>query len=136
MRTVFDRRRENLRKLISDWGGPTTLAMKLGHSNGSYLAQLAGPHPSREVGERLARSIEVKLGLPTLWMDGQTEAAPRIDDGLLAQCLQAVAVTMEESRARLTSAQQAEVVSLVYDNARRGGTLDEDFIKRLVNLTR
>lgn len=26
---------------MKQWGGPTSLAKKLGHSNGSYLAQLA-----------------------------------------------------------------------------------------------
>lgn len=53
MRSVYDTRRENLRKLIRQWGGPTSLAKKLGHANGSYIAQLAGPHPSREVSERV-----------------------------------------------------------------------------------
>ena len=38
---VYEIRRANLRKLMADWGGPTILAAKLGHSNGSYLAQLA-----------------------------------------------------------------------------------------------
>lgn len=64
MVTVYDVRRTNLRRLMQQWGGPTALAAHLGHSNGSYLAQLAGPNPKREVGERTARQIEAKLGLP------------------------------------------------------------------------
>lgn len=69
MRTIYDTRRDNLRALIGQWGGPTSLAKKLGHSNGSYIAQLAGPRPSREVSEKVAREIEKVLGLPVAWMD-------------------------------------------------------------------
>ena len=32
MRTVFDQRRDNLRELARTWGGPTSLAKKLGHT--------------------------------------------------------------------------------------------------------
>ena len=42
MKSVYDTRRTNLRSLIGQWGGPTSLSKKLGHSNGSYLAQLVG----------------------------------------------------------------------------------------------
>jgi hypothetical protein len=57
MLDVYRTRRENLRDLSRSWGGPTSLAKKLGHSNGSYLAQLIGPHPSRDVSEKVARII-------------------------------------------------------------------------------
>ena len=68
MQSVYDKRRENLRRLIGQWGGPTSLSKKLGHANGSFLAQIAGPHPRREISERTARSIEGTLGLPLGWM--------------------------------------------------------------------
>ena len=45
MRTIYDTRRDNLRALIGQWGGPTSLSKKLGHANGSYIAQLARPRP-------------------------------------------------------------------------------------------
>ena len=63
MKTVYDIRRENLRALMKTWGGPTSLAKKLGHANGSYLAQIGGPNPRREISEKVAREIETKLGL-------------------------------------------------------------------------
>ena len=44
MRSVYEQRRENLRELMRTWGGPSSLAKKLGHSNGSYLASLAYEH--------------------------------------------------------------------------------------------
>ena len=134
MKSVFDVRRENLRKLIADWGGPTSLSLKLGYSNASYIAQLAGPHPSRDVGEKLARSVEEKLGLPALWLDGPTPEAPKINNDLLAQCIRAVGTTVQEDRARLTPAQHAELVALTYDQGQRTGTLDEAYIRRLLRL--
>lgn len=136
MKTVFDRRRDNLRKLMGDWGGPTSLSKKLGYVNGSYLAQLVGPHPTREVGERLARSIEAKLDLPVLWLDGQPKAPPQINDDLLAQCLQAVAVTIEESKRKVSPQQQATVATLAYESALATGKVDPGYVKRLLNLTR
>jgi hypothetical protein len=56
MKSTYDIRRENLRTLIKTWGGPTSLAKKLGHANGSYLAQIAGPHPRRDISEKVARA--------------------------------------------------------------------------------
>lgn len=66
---AHDTRLENLRKLIAAMGGPTVVSHKLGHANGSYLAQMAGPNPSRPVGEKVARSIEATLKIPAGWLD-------------------------------------------------------------------
>ena len=62
-------RRENLRFLIREEGGPGGLAAKLGHTNPSFLSQLAGPRPSRHVSEKVAREIETKLGFIYKWLD-------------------------------------------------------------------
>lgn len=61
-------RKFNLRLLI-DKHGATELAAMLGHSNGSYLSQIAGPNPIRPISERLARKIEGIMRLPEGWMD-------------------------------------------------------------------
>ena len=76
MKSVFDIRRDNLRKLMEQWGGPTSLSQKLGHSNASYMAQLAGPRPTREVSEKTARDVERKLGLSSGWMDKPHKGLP------------------------------------------------------------
>jgi hypothetical protein len=62
-------RRENLRTLIREDGGPGSLATKLGHTNPSFLSQLAGPTPTRNVSEKVARDIEQQLGLLYKWLD-------------------------------------------------------------------
>ncbi|WP_374312463.1 helix-turn-helix transcriptional regulator [Dongia sp.] len=68
---ITDVRRDNLRKLIDAMGGATALALKLKYANGTYLSQLAGPNPTRTIGEKVARNIEETLKLPSGWMDTQ-----------------------------------------------------------------
>lgn len=46
------------------------MAEKLGMSE-SQLSQLMGKNPSKPVGDRLARKIEGKFGLPTGWLDNE-----------------------------------------------------------------
>jgi hypothetical protein len=77
--TLYSIRRERLRQLIAEHGGPLPLAKTLGLFGSSYLVQLAGPHPRREVSEKFARKIEAALGLPRGWMDLPSgQDAPRV----------------------------------------------------------
>lgn len=134
MLTVYETRRQNLRTLSRQWGGPTSLAKKLGHSNGSYLAQLIGPRPSREVSEKTAREIEAKLGLPLGWLDqGQPENA-QPNDEQLAECVKAVATCLRDAGLRPGPDAYSQVVALVYDRVRLTGRVDEQYIKKLVGL--
>jgi hypothetical protein len=73
MPTTHDYRRENLRKLIERAGGPGPLAKKLGYSNSSFLVQMAGPTPIRQVSEETARSYEKKLDLLPGTLDTATD---------------------------------------------------------------
>ncbi len=66
---VFDTRRTNLRLLADTYGGPSLLAAKLQLAHPSYLSQLIGPNPQRNVSERTARTYEERLGLPAGWLD-------------------------------------------------------------------
>jgi len=134
MDSVYQVRRTNLRKLMTQWGGPTSLAAKLGHSNGSFLAQLAGPHPSREVSEKVARQIELDLSLPSGWMDLKHKEPQPLDDAALALCIRAVAAAAEGARMKVPPEKFADVVALAYDNAKLTGGVDEAFINRIVRL--
>lgn len=137
MRSVYEQRRENLRELMRTWGGPSSLAKKLGHSNGSYLAQLAGPHPSREISEKVAREMESKLGLPTNWLDAEHNGNTRqLDDSVLSDCVRAVAAALRDVGHRATPDQMADLASLAYEHAKLTGRIDEPFIQRLVRLTK
>lgn len=136
MLTVYALRRENLRIIARQWGGPTSLSRKLGHSNGSYLAQLIGPHPSRDVSEKVAREIEARLGLPSGWLDAEHEGGVRIDDASLADAVRAVAAALRDASLRPDPDRYATLVALVYDQFRLTGRLDEAHIKKLISLMR
>lgn len=131
---VYNIRRQNLRRLLGEWGGATSLAKKLGHSNGSYLAQLIGPNPSREVSEKVAREIEGKLALPTGWLDQEQSGLPAVDDEALAACVRAVAAALDGLKKRPQPSAFADVVQLVYEHRKLTGRLDEAFIQRVVRL--
>lgn len=135
MLTVYEIRRENLRQLSKQWGGPTSLAKKLGHANGSYLAQLIGPHPSRDVSEKAAREIEAKLGLPVAWMDTPHAGDRTVDDAALADCVRAVAAVLRDAHRRPNPETYATLVQLAYDRLRLTGRVDEPYIKQIVSLT-
>lgn len=133
---VYRTRLENVRRLMAQWGGPTSLSRKLGHKNGAQMSQCAGPNPTRAIGENFARSIEAKLELPRGWLDQQHEPSPsgavRIDDELLMRA--SLAVTEAAGARRLTPQQHARITSLVYDHSSAKGTVDERYVKKLLSI--
>lgn len=131
---TYEIRRANLRRLMSDWGGPTTLAAKLKHANGSYLAQLAGPHPSRELSEKTARQIEHALGLPSGWLDTIHKDLQALDDKVLAMCIRAVTAALEAGKVRPPPDRFADLVSLAYEHTQAAGEVSETFITKIVRL--
>jgi hypothetical protein len=137
MKSIYEIRRENLKALIKTWGGPTSMARKLGHSNGSYLAQIAGPHPRREISEKVAREIEGILGLPLGYLDKPHERAPgKAQNGDITQCVRMVATVLRDVGLRPTPEVTANLVQLVYDRLQLTGALDEQYTKQLVELVK
>lgn len=136
MKSVYETRRENLRGLMTQWGGPTSLAKKLGHSNGSYVAQLVGPNPTREISEKVARDMEAKLSLPIAWLDQEHAGNGRqVDDAALSACVRAVAAAIRDAGLNPNPDVYANLVSLAYEHAKLTGRVDEPFIIKLVRLT-
>lgn len=135
MATVFELRRESLRRLMQQWGGPTSLAKKLGHSNGSYIAQLAGPHPTRDVSEKVAREIEHKLQLPDAWMDRPHRGEPgQPETGLLIDVVAAVKDMIDSEGIKMTKSNLADMVDLVYERSSEAGAVDLAYLRRLIKL--
>ena len=89
MQSVYEIRRTNLRSLMTQWGGPTSLSRKLGHANGSYLAQLIGPHPSREISEKVARELKRITDMAALAAKNGIE--PHAGHGLTFENVQPIA---------------------------------------------
>lgn len=137
MPNVFELRRESLRRLMQQWGGPTSLAKKLGHSNGSYIAQLAGPHPSRDVSEKVAREIEHKLQLPDGWMDRAHKGEPgQPETGLLIDVVAAVQDALDSAGVKMTKGNFTEMVELVYERSVEAGGVDLAYLRRLIKLVK
>jgi len=135
MSSIFEIRRDNLRRLMEQWGGPTSLAKKLKHANGSYIAQLAGPHPTRDVSERVAREIERVLQIPEGWMDKHHTGAPgKPDTGLLIDAVALVRDVLDAEGVAAQRAQVEELVNLVYERATETGEVDAGYLRRLVKL--
>lgn len=137
---VLANRLANLRALIVQWGGPTSLAEKLKLSGPSYVSQLVGG--IRPITEKTARKFERALGLTPGWMDAPNtgssgpQRAANIDDRLMVQAVGLVGAKLQESNLQLRPEKFAELVSLAYGDAVKNGKLDEQFIERLVQLTR
>ena len=137
--SVFDNRRTRLRALIEQWGGPKPLSLKLGYNNASFLVQMAGPNPTREITERTARKIEQALNLPANWLD-QVEPTPQqpqpVDSALMSRIVNVIAQTAEDSGIRLKPAALGEMVALVYGDYERAGSIRPEFIHSLFQLLR
>lgn len=72
-------RKVRLKQLIGSSGGATALAKKLNYANASFLVQMAGPNPTREISEKWARNTEAKLGLESGWFDQSIETNDSAD---------------------------------------------------------
>lgn len=133
----YENRRANLRLLIDQWGGPKPLSKKLGYRNASFLVQMAGPHPTREVTEKTARAIEVKLELPAGWMDrepGLENGKTHVDTALVCSAIRAVAQEAEDLGVKLTPSKLADVVNLVYGDAEKTGRISLELVKQVLKL--
>ena len=140
MNAAYNYRRENLRALVEQWGGPLPIARKLGYSNASFVVQMCGPNPTREVTEKTARKIESALGLPEGWLDGPHASDPApvpVDHGLVARIVQVVAQTADDEHMRLTPEKLGDVVALVYaDTESHGGVIRPAFVNQVLRLAR
>lgn len=141
MNSTYNNRRENLRALLEQWGGPLPVARKLGYSNASFVVQMCGPNPTREVTEKTARKIEISLGLPPGWLDEspatRTTAQVPVDTALVARIVQVVAQTADDLGIRLTPEKLGDVVALVYTDAEsRANSIRPEFIHQVLRLAK
>ena len=133
MHDILETRRRNLRALVEQWGGVTTLAKKLHYSQPSYLSQML--HGKRPVSERVARKIEADLKLVHGWFDNDRleQVEPHTIDaaklGKIAQIVENLPGVV-----RLSLRQRYEVITLAYEATPEGGTVDTAHVMKLVRL--
>ena len=130
-------RRANLKVLIAQWGGPSSLAKKLGFSGPSYLSQmLSGLRP---ITEKFAIKAEQALELPQGWLSTEQGEKPKpaaVDDLMVANVVKLVGAALEDASVVIAPSKFADLVVLVYEEALRKGEPDEAFIKQLIKLLR
>jgi hypothetical protein len=76
MYTTHDFRRANLRKLAESFGSLADLAKRLGYTNSSFIVQMIGPNPIRQVSEETARKFETALDLLPGSLDQPVDISP------------------------------------------------------------
>jgi hypothetical protein len=147
--TVKDIRRENLRRLIQKWRGPLPLSIDLGYANQSFLVQMGGPNPTRDVSEKTARSIEQKLKLPELSMDSDPDAPnkagtyvralagePKINEQTVFEIVRVVGEAANDQKMVLSPSRFANVVAMTYTDAQSTGKIRSEYITQLLQLLR
>lgn len=160
--TVNETRRKNLRAIIEKQGGVSKLARLMGYSNPSFLSQMAGPKPTREITEKSARKLESAMGLSagaldrdeTVYPGGEANSIPpeagaapapaRQTPGtapalqgsaaLVAEVVRLVGGACEAERVTPSMSKFADVVALVYQDAMGGSRPTEEKARMLARL--
>lgn len=128
---VFANRRGNLRALIIQHEGATNLAKLLGYSSPSYLSQMVGPNPTRQITEKVARQVERKLLLPDGWLDKKPTTYPvKVNDQQIGELVLLVGQILKENAVTVTPEQFATLVTLAHERE----AIDETYIRRLIHL--
>lgn len=144
--SIYDIRRENLRLICARHGGKQAVALKLGHSNGSYLSQLIGPNPSKQISEPVAREYEQTLGLQPGCVDlpnlgeglhageraAQYAVPAKLDDKLLLDATRAVLEAARDALRPIPADKLADAISFLYHGAVATGAVDIEQARRLI----
>ncbi len=139
MSKINEHRRANIRALVEERGGLTKLSKAMGYKNPSFLSQMIGPEPTREVTERTARKIEEVLGLRPNSLDQAPGGAPPQSSttvAMVADVIRLVGTACESEGVAPTPAKFAEIVALVYSDSMERGSTRPDQVKQLVRLLR
>lgn len=142
MSELTDRRRETLKAIVEKRGGVSKVAKQLGYSNPSFMSQMIGPNPTREITEKSARKFEDKLGLPPGTLDGEPPAqaeptrAPATETAsLVASVIRMVGRTLQDEGVAAGPDKFADVVALAYlDSVDHGGEPRETHVRQLARL--
>lgn len=146
---ITELRRSKLRHLMK-LHGTGKLANMLGYSQPSFISQMAGPNPTRELTEKTARRFEQQLNLAPGFFDEPfpmveeddvpappapaAQPAPG-DTALVAEVIRLVGSISAGEAVTLPPMKFADVVALAYvDAAEHGGKPREDHIKQIVRL--
>lgn len=135
MSKIQEVRRANLRRLLGERGGTTSLAKALGHAGPSYLSQLISA--ARPISEKTARKIEEQLQLPERALDrapGEPLPFSGTDRQLLAESVRVVGAELDRVKLKLSPERYARLVALVYESSVHAGGVDAANVAKLIEL--
>jgi hypothetical protein len=138
---ISEIRRENLRLQIERHGA-TKLASMLGYRQPSFLTQMAGPNPSRDITEKTARRFEQDLNLELGALDlplGSDMSGPQAatlaqSAEMVTDVVRLVGAICEAEGVELSMMKFADVVALAYVDTAEHGAARPDRIKQIVRL--
>ncbi len=134
-------RRDNLRLLKDRYGG-RKLAQMLGLEQSSFISQMAGPNPSRDVTEKTVRTLEKELSLEVGALD-RPLGSPQEDKPVSAEqniamvsaAIRAIGNICVDEKVDLPTNKLTDIIALaITDAMEHGGTLREDHIRQVVRL--
>ena len=140
---ISEIRRQNLRVLMKR-DGAGKLSEQLGYRQSSFLSQMAGPNPTRDITEKTARAYEKQLGLspgdldkPMVGVEVQPTGSAEDMIALVLKATRTVGTVCEAEGVTLPTHKFASLLVLVLkDAADHGGTVDEDRVKDMVELAK
>jgi hypothetical protein len=124
-------RRDNLKALAQKYGGASSLAKKVGMTK-SWLSQLIGKNPDREVGDQAARNIEKTLGLSEGWLD-TTHSGGGINQEILMEAVLLVHEVLAEEKVDVSPQKIARLVAAIYSRL-EAGSVSRMTVRELVAL--
>lgn len=135
--TPTDIRRANLRRVVQELGGHAAVAKRLKLSGPSWLSQIMSGH--RPFTEKTARKFEKMLGLPRDSLDrsaafeGVSVVVNR-DVPQVSQTLNVIQSLLATRNQTLTNVQFGSVVDVVFSQALKTGTVDEELAGKILDL--
>lgn len=137
---ITEIRRERLRQLIERQGA-TKLSTTLGYKQPTFLSQMTGPNPTRDITEKSARKFEQKLGLKEGYLDTPLDqdvdkkTSETSDTNLVTDVIRLVGTICSDVDVALPPVKFADVVALAYiDTIEHDGVPRPDHIKQIVRL--
>lgn len=143
MSKVVELRRANVRQLLGERGSLTELSKRMGYRNPSFLSQMLGPEPTREITEKTARKIEKALGLGQGSLDQPigyqrpSQAPSRPDPqivALVADVIRMVGQECDAAEVHPSPGKLADIAALVLAASFEQGAPPADHIKKIVRL--
>lgn len=152
-------RRDNLRTLCNIHG-TSALSRRLGYRSPSFLSQMVGPKPAREVTEKSAREFEQRLEMPegTLDREGWDPTMPEhpvapqslmplpvatpvaadpvtANASVVSDVIRVISAVSASEQVNVSPSKFPDVVAMSFaDSMEHGGVPRESFIKQLIHL--